>query len=165
MSDTTIFFVQEFCNMDLSKYLQCFKENELLINAATVKSFMYQLLEGIRVCHESRIVHRDLKPANILLAGVNNDELKIADFGLARAFSIPIKPYTKDVVTLWYRSPELLLRFNEYATPVDIWSAGCTFFELATRHVLFKGENENSQLLEIFRIMGTPTEETWEGIS
>jgi cyclin-dependent kinase len=78
-----------------------------------------------------------LKPANILLSGPKNEMIKLADFGLARAFSIPVKPYTKDVVTLWYRSPELLLRFNEYATPVDMWSAGCIFAELATKKALF----------------------------
>jgi len=70
--------------------------------------------------------------------------IKLADFGLARAFSIPVKPYTKDVVTLWYRSPELLLRFNEYATPVDVWSAGCIFAELATKKALFQGQNEQN---------------------
>ena len=84
--------------------------------------------------------YRDLKPQNLLIN--KNGELKLADFGLARAFSIPIKPYTKCVVTLYYRSPELLLEMNEYATPVDIWSVGCIFAELATNSPLFKGENE-----------------------
>lgn len=112
-----------------------------------------------------RIVHRDLKPANILLTGKENNIVKIADFGLARAFSIPIKPYTKDVVTLWYRAPELLLKIDEYATPIDIWAAGCIFAELATKDSLFKGRNESHQVNEIFRIMGLPTDKTWQGIS
>ena len=81
-------------------------------------------------CHSQRIIHRDLKPANILLKGQNNEMIKLADFGLARAFSIPIKPYTKCVVTLYYRSPELLLEMNEYATPVDIWSIGVIIYTL-----------------------------------
>ena len=89
-------------------------------------------------------MHRDLKPANILLSGATNENIKLADFGLARAFSIPIKPYTKCVVTLYYRSPELLLEMNEYATPVDIWSVGCIFAELATNLPLYKGENETT---------------------
>ena len=93
----------------------------------------------MRICHETRIVHRDLKPANVLLTGTKNDQIKLADFGLARAFSIPIKPYTKDVVTLWSRGPELLLKFNEYATPIDMWSVGCIFAELAMKDALFKG--------------------------
>ena len=123
-------------------------------------------MEGVAYCHSERIIHRDMKPQNILLTGDNHEQVKICDFGLARAFSIPIKPYTKGVVTLYYRSPELLLHMNEYATPVDVWSVGCIFAELASNSVLFKGECEQSQLREIFRIKGgKPTEETWPGIS
>lgn len=96
-----------------------------------IKTYIKQILEGVAYCHSQRIIHRDLKPANILLSGQQNELIKLADFGLARAFSIPIKPYTKCVVTLYYRSPELLLEMNEYATPVDIWSVGCIFAELA----------------------------------
>ena len=103
-------------------------------------------------------MHRDLKPANLLLTGRNNNIIKIADFGLARAFSIPIKPYTKDVVTLHYRAPELLLKMNEYATPVDIWSVGCIFAELILKRPLFLAQNETLQLQEIFRIMGNPND-------
>jgi serine/threonine protein kinase len=136
MTDTCIFFVQEFCNIDLRAFITQMPESEY-ISPALIKSYMFQILTGIKVCHSQRIIHRDLKPANILLSGASNEQVKLADFGLARAFSIPIKPYTKDVVTLWYRSPELLLRFNEYATPVDIWSAGCIFAELATKKPLF----------------------------
>ena len=72
----------------------------------------------------------------------NKDELKLADFGLARAFGIPIRPYTKEVVTLWYRSPELLLGAPEYATPVDMWSVGCIFVEMVTKRPLFDGDSE-----------------------
>lgn len=71
------------------------------------------------------------------MAGELNNQIKIADFGLARAISIPIKPYTKDVVTLYYRAPELLLKIHEYATPVDIWSVGCIFAELAMKRPIF----------------------------
>lgn len=100
-------------------------------------------MDGVRHCHENRVIHRDLKPANLLMTGPANNHVKIADFGLARAFSIPIKPYTKDVVTLYYRSPELLLKMNEYATPVDIWSVGCIFYELAHKKALFCQQNEH----------------------
>ena len=103
---------------------------------------MRQILQGVAYCHSQRVIHRDLKPANTLLSGANNELIKLADFGLARAFSIPIKPYSKEVVTLYYRSPELLLHMHEYVTPVDIWSVGCIFAELAINNPLFKGENE-----------------------
>lgn len=164
MTDTCIFFIQEFCNIDLRAYLLQLPESDTL-SARQIKAMMYQILLGIKFCHSNRIIHRDLKPANILLSGPSNEEVKLADFGLARAFSIPIKPYTKDVVTLWYRSPELLLRFNEYATPVDIWSAGCIFAELATKKALFQGQSDQNQINEIFRTLGKPTEESWPGIS
>lgn len=125
---------------------------------------MKQILEGVCHCHENRIIHRDLKPANILLSGATNDRIKIADFGLARAFSIPIKPYTKDVVTLYYRAPELLLKMQEYSTGVDIWSVGCIFAELATRKPIFTGQNDQLQLNEIFKVLGTPTDSLWPNV-
>ena len=77
--------------------------------------------------------------------------LKIADFGLARAFSVPIRPYTHEVVTLWYRAPELLLGSIEYSTPVDVWSIGCIFVEMATKKPLFPGDSEIDVLYRIFR--------------
>ena len=88
----------------------------------------------------------------------------MADFGLARAFSIPIRPYTKEVLTLWYRAPELLLGINEYSTPVDIWSIGCIFAELVLRQPLFKGEYEIEQLFKIFHLLGTPNKDTWPDV-
>jgi cyclin-dependent kinase 2 len=98
------------------------------------------------------------------LLGIN-DDLKIADFGLARAFGIPIRPYTREVVTLWYRAPELLLGATEYSTPVDLWSVGCIFAEIVSKRALFDGESEQDQIKKIFRIMGTPNDEVWPGVS
>ena len=80
-------------------------------------------------------MHRDLKTPNILID--KNDQVKIADYGRARTYSIPIRPYTHEVVTLWYRAPEILLGCVEYSTPVDIWSLGCIFVELITKRSLF----------------------------
>ena len=131
MKDTVIFFVQEYCNTDLSKFLQNDIPEGQKLTAQIIRSYIHQILIGVTYCHMERIIHRDLKPANILLSGKNHETIKLADFGLARAFSIPIKPYTKNVVTLYYRSPELLLEMDEYATPVDVWSVGCIFAELA----------------------------------
>jgi serine/threonine protein kinase len=88
----------------------------------------------------------------------NLDLLKIADFGLARTFSIPIRPYTLEVVTMWYRAPELILKTVDYCTPVDIWAIGCIFVEMVTRKPLFPGDSEIDQLMRIFRVLGTPNE-------
>jgi cyclin-dependent kinase len=112
---------------------------------------MYQLLSGIAFCHGHRVVHRDLKPQNLLID--KEGALKLADFGLARAFGIPIRTYTHEVVTLWYRAPEILLGSRHYSTAVDVWSAGCIFAEMATHKPLFPGDSEIDELFKIFRYL------------
>jgi serine/threonine protein kinase len=108
-------------------------------------------------------MHRDLKPQNLL---VNKEgELKLADFGLARSFSLPIRPLTHEVVTLWYRAPEVLLGSRHYAPPVDMWAIGTIFAEMANKWPLFPGDSEIGQLYRIFLGLGTPTEETWPGVT
>ena len=86
---------------------------------------MYQLLKGVSYIHKFKILHRDLKPQNLLIS--REGILKIADFGLARGYGIPVKNYTHEVVTLWYRPPDVLLGSRNYFTTVDIWSIGCIF--------------------------------------
>ena len=88
--------------------------------------------------------------------------MKLADFGLARAFGIPLRTYTHEVVTLWYRAPEILLGSRHYSTAVDIWSIGCIFAEMVKREPLFAGDSEIDQLFRIFRTLGTPNNHVWE---
>jgi cyclin-dependent kinase len=117
-------------------------------------SFLYQLLTGVAYCHHHRVLHRDLKPPNLLIN--REGQLKLADFGLARAFGIPVRSYTHEVVTLWYRAPDVLLGSRKYSTPVDIWSVGCIFAEMANGRPLVAGTSEDDQLDRIFRLLGTP---------
>ena len=153
-----LFLLFEYLDDDLTKFFETKVGNEQL-DEDTIKSFLYQILDGVAYCHAKKIIHRDLKPQNLLID--KNRRLKIGDFGLARAFSIPIRPYTQEVLTLWYRPPELLLGATEYSTPVDIWSVGCIFAELFLKKALFCGKGEVEQLYKIFGILGTPTKEVW----
>ena len=152
--------VFEYLDQDLKKYLDVCEGG---LDATIVKSFLFQLLTGVAYCHHHRVLHRDLKPQNLLIN--REGELKLADFGLARAFGIPVRSYTHEVVTLWYRAPDVLLGSRKYSTPVDIWSIGCIFAEMVNGSPLFTGTTEESQLETIFRLLGTPNESTFPGIS
>jgi cyclin-dependent kinase 2 len=161
-TDNKLFLVFEFLNQDLKKYMELYQNrNGMPLNL--VKSYLFQMLQGIAYCHTHRILHRDLKPQNLLLS--TDGLIKLADFGLARAFGVPIRTFTHEVVTLWYRAPEILLGIRYYSTEVDIWSIAGIFSEMATHKVLFRGDSEIDQLYQIFRIMGTPDETSWPGVS
>ncbi|KAK8762927.1 hypothetical protein V5799_034464 [Amblyomma americanum] len=157
-----IYLVFEYLSMDLKKYLDGFDKHKQL-DKGLVKSYMRQIFEAILFCHQRRVLHRDLKPQNLLIDGKGT--IKVADFGLARAFGLPVRVYTHEVVTLWYRAPEVLLGAQRYSTPVDIWSIGCIFVEMVTRKPLFHGDSEIDQLFRIFRTLGTPTEQSWPNVT
>ncbi|CAM9316191.1 unnamed protein product [Chrysoparadoxa australica] len=151
--------VFEYLDQDLKKYLDVCEGG---LEISIMKSFLYQLLRGVAYCHHHRVLHRDLKPQNLLIN--REGELKLADFGLARAFGIPVRSYTHEVVTLWYRAPDVLMGSRKYSTPVDIWSIGCIFAEMANGGPLFTGTSEKDQLERIYRQLGTPSEATYPGL-
>ena len=152
--------VFEYLDYDLKKYIDSSRSP---LSPELIKSYAYQILCGLCYCHCHRIIHRDLKPQNLLLN--NKGMIKLADFGLARAFTIPLRNYTHEVITLWYRPPEILLGSKFYSLPVDIWSTGAIIAEMITKRPLFPGDSEIDQLFSIFKILGTPTEETWPGVT
>ncbi|XP_025417018.1 cyclin-dependent kinase 1 [Sipha flava] len=162
MDDSRLYLVFEFVPMDLKKFIDTRPKKHL--DEITTKSFTYQLLVAIYFCHVRRILHRDLKPQNILIDTKHNI-LKVADFGLGRTFGLPISVFTHEVVTLWYRAPEVLLNTQRYGCPIDVWSIGCIFAEMAQGKPLFQGDSEIDQLFHIFRILTTPNEDTWPGVS
>ncbi|KAM0947018.1 putative protein-serine/threonine kinase CMGC-CDK-PITSLRE family [Dioscorea sansibarensis] len=183
----SIFMVMEYMEHDLKGLMETMKQP---FSQSEVKCLMLQLLEGVKYLHDNWVLHRDLKTSNLLMN--NRGELKICDFGLARQYGSPLKPYTHLVVTLWYRAPELLLGIKEYSTAIDMWSLGCIMAELLAKEPLFNGKTELDQLdkvlsytlssmvllvihlhtivtsfnlLQIFRTLGTPNEKIWPGFA
>ncbi|KAL8052719.1 hypothetical protein ABFX02_05G024000 [Erythranthe guttata] len=156
----SIFMVMEYMEHDLKALMESMKQP---FSQSEVKCLMLQLLRGVKYLHDNWVLHRDLKTSNLLLN--NRGELKICDFGLARQYGSPLKPYTHLVVTLWYRAPELLLGAKQYSTAIDMWSLGCIMGELLSKAPLFNGKTEFDQLDKIFKILGTPNDTIWPGFS
>ncbi|GLJ37019.1 hypothetical protein SUGI_0750140 [Cryptomeria japonica] len=161
-----LYLVFEYLDTDLKKFMDCDRRSANLnpLPHKVMQSFMYQLCKGVAHCHSHGVMHRDLKPQN-LLVDKSKGLLKVGDLGLGRAFTVPLKSYTHEIVTLWYRAPEVLLGSTHYSTPVDIWSVGCIFAEMVRRRPLFPGDSELQQLLHIFRLLGTPNEDIWPGVN
>ncbi|XP_046860407.1 cyclin-dependent kinase 14-like [Xenia sp. Carnegie-2017] len=150
-------FVFEYLDTDLNRYLE---KHPGGLHPYNVKLFLIQLLRGLNYCHDKRILHRDIKPQNLLLN--ENGELKLADFGLAREKSVPSHTYSNEVVTLWYRPPDVLLGSKDYTTSLDMWGVGCIFGEMLSGRAMFQGQKgPEDQLNKIWQLMGSPTKETW----
>uniref|UniRef100_A0A6M2DJ92 Putative cdc2-related protein kinase n=1 Tax=Xenopsylla cheopis TaxID=163159 RepID=A0A6M2DJ92_XENCH len=160
---STFYLVFDFCEHDLAGLLS---NANVKFSLGEIKKVMQQLLNGLYYIHNNKILHRDMKAANVLIT--KNGILKLADFGLARAFSVPkngaANRYTNRVVTLWYRPPELLLGDRNYGPPVDLWGAGCIMAEMWTRSPIMQGGSEQAQLILISHLCGSCTPEVWPGI-
>ncbi|XP_036376071.1 cyclin-dependent kinase 17-like [Megalops cyprinoides] len=159
-TDKSLTLVFEYLDKDLKQYMD---DCGNIMSMHNVKIFLLQILRGLAYCHRRKVLHRDLKPQNLLIN--DRGELKLADFGLARAKSVPTKTYSNEVVTLWYRPPDVLLGSSEYSTQIDMWGVGCIFYEMASGRPLFPGSTVDDELHLVFRMLGTPTEETWPGIT
>ncbi|KAI0540997.1 Pkinase-domain-containing protein [Xylaria digitata] len=131
--------------------------------AADIKAWMGMLTRAIWFCHQNFVLHRDIKPNNLLIAA--DGEVKLADFGLARSFSDPFRPMTSNVITRWYRPPELLFGAQHYSGAVDIWSVGLVLAELVIRTPYIAGNSEIHQIQLICQAVGTPTEDNWPGVT
>ena len=174
LEDKCIFMVFEYAEHDLLQIIHHHTQQPRHpIPPSTIKSIMFQLLNGCQYLHTNWVLHRDLKPANIMVT--SGGEVKIGDLGLARLFHKPLNSLfngDKVVVTIWYRAPELLLGSRHYTPAIDMWAVGCIFAELLSLRPIFKGEEakmdskktvpfQRNQMQKIVDIMGLPTKERW----
>lgn len=159
-ADNNLNLVLEFLPCDLEVLI---KDRQVVFKSSDIKSWLLMTLRGIHHCHRNFILHRDLKPSNLLLAP--DGQLKIADFGLARAFGNATDVFTPKVVTRWYRAPELLFGAKHYTGAVDIWAVGIIFAELMLRTPYLPGQDDVDQLDVTFKALGTPTEQIWPNVS
>lgn len=140
----------EFCEWDLGRYI---KENDGYIPYTQVISFTRQILSGLAYMHAKKVMHRDIKPQNILVNAKR--EIKLCDFGLCRSTAIPVSGYSHEVITQWYRPPEILKGNDNYDEKADIWGVGCVVAEMLKGTPLFQCETKKEQLKEIKRILGS----------
>lgn len=156
---SSISLVFDFMETDLEVII---KDMSLVISPPDIKSFILMTLQGLEYLHNNWILHRDMKPNNLLLD--INGILKITDFGLAKTYGSPNRVYTHQVVTCWYRCPELLFGATNYSTGVDMWAVGCILAELLLRAPFLPADSDLGQLSKIFETLGTPTVEDWPGM-
>ena len=139
----------EYCDWDLHRYMET---QGFALSEAEIISFIHQLLLALEYIHSSHIIHRDVKPQNLLVN--KKKELKLADFGLARSTFIPVGTLSTEVVTLWYRPPEILAGVQDYGFAVDIWSAGCVLVEMITGNPLFPCQTSDDLTAAVCRVFG-----------
>jgi len=157
----SLYLVFEYMEHDLTGLTACATASGRRLSLPQVKCYMKQLLSGIEHCHNNGVLHRDIKSSNLLVS--SDGILKIADFGLATSYDPDnVRPMTSQVITLWYRPPELLLGATHYGVGVDLWSVGCILAELLLGQPIFPGRTEVEQLHKIFKLCGTPSEDYWE---
>lgn len=177
LEDKCVFMVFEYCEHDLLQIIHHHTQPQRHpIPASMIKSILFQLLNGLLYLHRNWVMHRDLKPANIMVTSAG--AVRIGDLGLARLFNNPLASlYTGDkvVVTIWYRSPDLLLGARHYTPATDLWAVGCIFAELLNLRPIFKGEEtkmdskktvpfQRNQMSKIVEILGVPRKDDWKGL-
>jgi serine/threonine protein kinase len=160
LKDKKINIFMDFAQTDLNKYI---KDHLGGISESLQSQFITDLINGLAYLHGLGIIHRDIKSQNILLfEDKDSVTLKYADFGLVRGPGIALcERWSEEVITMWYRPPELMLGIPVYDERVDIWSLGCVIYEIVCRSRLFPANREIEQLDKIFEVMGTPTEDSW----
>lgn len=157
-----VFMVLSYSDHDLAGLLRISRSpsSGYVMTPERIRSYTYQLLRGLAYCHSQGWVHRDIKTANLLITSQN--ELSITDFGLAKRVE-PGRHATPNVVTLWYRAPEVLYQDPSASFPLDVWSAGCVFGEILSGRELFCGHDSLSQITMIYKLCGADLT-GWPGV-
>ncbi|XP_062506650.1 cyclin-dependent kinase 7-like [Corticium candelabrum] len=158
--NSNISLVFDFMNTDLEVII---KDTSIVLTAGNIKRYLLMTLQGLEYLHSMWVLHRDMKPNNLLVD--KNGILKITDFGLAKFYGSPNRVYTHQVVTRWYRCPELLFGARIYGPGVDTWATGCILAELLLRVPFLTGESDLDQLSKIFETLGTPSDDDWPGMT
>lgn len=149
--------ILEFVPETLYKALHYYVSKRLSMPALEVKLYTYQMFRALNYIHSQGICHRDIKPQNLLI-DAESGVLKLCDFGSAKILN-PAEPNVSYICSRYYRAPELIFGATNYTTKIDVWSAGCVMAELIVGQPLFPGESGVDQLVEIIKILGTPTRE------
>ncbi|SCZ87881.1 BZ3500_MvSof-1268-A1-R1_Chr2-3g05349 [Microbotryum saponariae] len=181
LEEKSIYLVFEYAEHDFLQIIHHHSSTRTGIPTLVLKSLLWQLTNGVSYLHDNWIIHRDLKPANILVT--SSGQVKIGDLGLARLYQEPLQPlYTSDkiVVTVWYRSPELLLGARHYTPSIDLWSLGCIFGELLALRPMFKGEEakveigagkkggvpfQKDQMTRVIEVLGSIERQQWPTVT
>lgn len=150
-----LFLVFEAMDHDLKSLI---KQHQGRVNYELIRYLMYQIIQGVDHLHSNKVLHRDLKPENILISN-DNSVVKLCDFGLSRTIHQPLRPYSQEVLTLWYRAPELCINNKNYSVGVDTWAIGCIFAELIRGEPLFVSQTASELMMKMVELLGNPAEE------
>jgi len=149
--------VLEYIPETVYKVARQYSKQKQTIPVVFIKLYMYQLFRSLAYIHSNGICHRDIKPQNLLL-DPDSGVLKLCDFGSAKHL-VRGEPNVSYICSRYYRAPELIFGATDYTTNIDVWSAGCVFAELMLGQPIFPGDSGVDQLVEIIKVLGTPTRE------
>ncbi|RZF35597.1 hypothetical protein LSTR_LSTR005125 [Laodelphax striatellus] len=149
--------VLEYIPETVYKVARHYSKSKQTIPISFIKLYMYQLFRSLAYIHSLGICHRDIKPQNLLL-DPETGVLKLCDFGSAKHL-VKSEPNVSYICSRYYRAPELIFGATDYTTKIDVWSAGCVLAELLLGQPIFPGDSGVDQLVEIIKVLGTPTRE------
>jgi glycogen synthase kinase 3 beta len=149
--------VLEFIPETVYRVARHYSKSKQTIPISFIKLYMYQLFRSLAYIHSLGICHRDIKPQNLLL-DPSSGVLKLCDFGSAKHL-VRGEPNVSYICSRYYRAPELIFGATDYTTMIDVWSAGCVLAELLLGQPIFPGDSGVDQLVEIIKVLGTPTKE------